>query len=73
MRYVPLVCSNIGHLKILCEKELGINENSIMCDEFGNILMETIDLLEIFWPFFNFEVKGKPAKVIITYPYALST
>ena len=43
----------------------------VLLDQFGNILLDSLDIIEAIFPFYNFHVKGIKPKIAISYPYGI--
>lgn len=50
--------TTIGDLKGKATKDLNFEECVIFTDEFNNILMDELDILEVLYPFYLFGIKG---------------
>lgn len=46
-----------------------MNNNALFTDQFGNILLENLDIIKTLFPFYNFQVKGMEPQVTIIHPY----
>jgi hypothetical protein len=58
----------IENIKQTCQSEIAMNKNALLQDEFGNILLPTLDIIKTLYPFYNFQVRGMGPKLSIIHP-----
>lgn len=59
----------IAHIKQICQDQIGINNSVLLRDQFGNVLLENLDIIRALYPFYNFCIKGQEPQVTVVYPY----
>lgn len=60
--------TTIGDLKGKATKDLNFEECVIFTDEFNNILMDDLDIIEVLYPFYLFEIRGIAPIIKATLP-----
>lgn len=46
-----------------------MNNNALFQDQYGNILLDNLDIINSLYPFYNFQIKGMEPQVSIIHPY----
>jgi flavodoxin len=56
-------------LKAKASKDLNFEQGIIFTDEYGNILLDSLDIVETLYPFYQFQVKKNYPQILAILPY----
>ena len=66
--YKKDVYDKIQHIRETCQTEIAMNKNALFQDQFGNILLDNLDIIDSLYPFYNFQVKNMGPQISIIHP-----
>jgi hypothetical protein len=61
--------TTIRDLKAKASKDLNFEQGIIFTDEYGNILLDSLDIVETLYPFYQFQVRKNYPQILAILPY----
>lgn len=61
--------TTIKDLKAKASKDLNFEQGIIFADEYGNILLDSLDIIETLYPFYQFQVRRNYPNIMAILPY----